>query len=169
MAGVSSGTLSMLEAGAANPTVGTLWALSNVLGCTVADLIGEATDPMVRYVPAGDPAPSGSMPGSRLLHRFAPNGPVELYEARISPGASHISGEHASGVYEHVWVAAGRLLTGPTAEPVRLGPGDYLCFQGWVPHIYEAGPKGATFISALSYTRSLWGTRELLGHGDQQD
>jgi transcriptional regulator with XRE-family HTH domain len=165
LAGLSSGTLSVVEAGTGNPTVSTLFALSKVLGCDVTDLLSEATDPMVRLVRSTDPAPAGgSITGSRLLHRFAPNGPVEIYEARLAPADRTVSSPHAQGVYEHVWIAEGELTVGPLVAPERLGPGDYLCFQGWVPHQYEAGPAGATFLSALSYTRSLWATRELLGH-----
>lgn len=166
MAGVASGTLSMLEAGLGNPTVGTLASLAEVLGCEISDLFGDGTDPMVRHLHATDAAPAaGALSGSRLLHRFAPNGPVEIYSAELSRDFDRLSTPHAAGVYEHIWLAAGALVAGPESEPVEMKPGDYLCFPAWVPHIYKTGAKGARFLGALSYTRSLWGTRDLLGHG----
>ncbi|GAA4301860.1 transcriptional regulator, XRE family with cupin sensor [Actinomadura glauciflava] len=165
LAGLSAGTLSVVEAGTGNPTVSTLLALSKVLGCDVTDLLRDATDPMIRLLRHSDPAPpGGSISKSRLLHQFAPNGPVEFYEAELPAGSRNASSPHAPGVYEHIWLARGTLTTGPEGAVERLEPGDYFCFQGWVPHSYEAGPDGATFLSALSYTRSLWATRELLGH-----
>lgn len=166
MAGVSAGTLSTLEAGANNPTVATLWALCAVLGCDMAEVVGLAVDPMVGFVAAGEGIhPEGSLPGSRLLHRFAPNGPVELYEVELERHADHESAPHPQGVYEHVYVTNGALSAGPRGAPLTMSTGDYACFQAWLPHVYRAGPTGARLVLFLSYTRSLWATRELLGHG----
>lgn len=168
MAGVSTGTLSVLEAGLSNPTVGTLWAVAGVLGCTVADLLGDADDPMVQFVKAGEGTHfEGSVSGAQMLHRFSPNGPVEVYEVHLEPLAQERSDPHGEGVYEHVFVASGSIKLGPEDHPFDMRAGDYVCFQGWVPHVYSPGRRGARLVLLLSYTRSLWVTR-LLGHGDVQ-
>jgi transcriptional regulator with XRE-family HTH domain len=169
MAGVSVGTLSGLEAGSGNPTVGVLWALARQLGCAPADLLDDAPDPLVIHVPAaaGTRIRSDGL-DARLVHRFAPNGPVELYEVELAPGKHHTSAPHDDGVYEHLWIAAGTVAAGPIEEPVDLAASDYACFQGWQPHQYVAGDEGARILLALSYTRSLWATRQLLGHGTER-
>jgi transcriptional regulator with XRE-family HTH domain len=171
MTGLSTGTLSALEAGAGNPTIGTLWAVSQVLGCTIADLLADAMDPMVRSVARGEGTESGHPDDNelhtRLIHRFSPNGPVEFYDAEFPAHLSKLSEPHAEGVYEHIWVATGSLRAGPESAPVEMRAGDYLCFQGWEPHVYITGARPVRLFSALSYTRSLWATRDLLGHGVQ--
>ncbi|MFD0533421.1 helix-turn-helix domain-containing protein [Actinomadura luteofluorescens] len=64
LAGLSAGTLSVVEAGTGNPTVSTLLALSKVLGCDVTDLLRDATDPMIRLLRHSDPAPPGEVSAS---------------------------------------------------------------------------------------------------------
>ena len=39
---------------------------------------------------------------------------------------------------EHVVLSAGRALVGVAGEPVELGPGDYICYPGDIPHVFEA-------------------------------
>lgn len=167
MAKVSPGTLSALEAGSGNPTIGTLWALARVLGCEVADLLTEGPDPLVTFVAADQGVwVRGGAYDARLIHRFAPNGPVELYEGRLGAGQRRSSEPHEDGVYEHLWIVDGDIVAGPEDAPRSLGSGDYMCFQGWQPHVYHAGPKGARILIAMTYMRSLWAQRRILGHGE---
>ena len=53
---------------------------------------------------------------------------------------------HAVGVREHVFVTKGRLRTGPVGHEVDLRAGDLASFAADVPHVYEAGPRGATAL-----------------------
>jgi quercetin dioxygenase-like cupin family protein len=46
-------------------------------------------------------------------------------------------------------VHSGRLRAGPEREPVELGPGDFVAFDGSVAHVYEAldsEPVAATLV-----------------------
>lgn len=166
LASLSAGTLSALEAGGSNPRIGTLRALARVFGCEVGDLLAEVADPMVCHVPAGTGvALDGSVAGGRLLQRFSPNGPVEIYEADLPSGPRLVRNAHGEGVYEHVWLARGRLQVGPEDSPISLRSGDYVCYRAWTRHIYHPGAGGARFLVILSYTRSVWFSRGLLGHG----
>lgn len=166
LAGLSSGTLSALEAGSGNPTITTLARVGDVLGCSIAELVETAADTMSVSVPSGSRTQErGSALRVGLLHRFAPNGPVEIYDMRIASDEQRLSEPHPEGVYEHVYLTSGALTTGPEGSPASLRPGDYVCFPGWTPHLYHAGPDGADAVLILSYTRSLLATRELLGHG----
>ena len=49
---------------------------------------------------------------------------------------------------EQLLVHAGRLRVGPEHDPVELGPGDFVAFDGSVAHVYEAlgDPVTATLV-----------------------
>src|SRR5215216_1504705 len=131
--GVARATLAELEAGRGNPTVETLYGLASVLGVTLADLLVEAEAPTVHVVRAGE--------GPQVA------GPV--LEARLLPGRPRRADPHQAGVVEQLLVHAGRLRVGPEQEPVELGPGDFVAFDGSVAHVYEAlggEPVGAMLV-----------------------
>lgn len=138
--GVARATLAELEAGRGNPTVETLYGLASVLGVTLADLLVEAEAPAVHVVRAGEgPRVEGPVLEARLL-RQAPveRARIEVYELRVHPGRPRRADPHQPGVVEQLLVHAGRLRTGPEHEPVELGPGDFVAFDGSVAHVYEA-------------------------------
>lgn len=149
--GVARATLAELEAGRGNPTVETLYALASVLGVTLADLLVEAAAPAVQVVRADEgPRVSGPVLEARLL-RQAPvdRARVEVYELHVLPGRPRRADPHAQGVVEQLLVHAGRLRAGPQPDPVELGPGDFVAFDGSVAHVYEAlggKPVSATLV-----------------------
>jgi transcriptional regulator with XRE-family HTH domain len=149
--GVARATLAELEAGRGNPTVETLYGLASVLGVTLADLLVEAEAPAVQVVRACEgPHVSGPVLEARLL-RQAPvdRARVEVYELRVLPGRPRRADPHPPGVTEQLLVHTGRLRVGPEQEPVELGPGDFVAFDGSVAHVYEAldgEPVSATLV-----------------------
>lgn len=169
MASVSAATQSALESGRANPTVYTLLAISHVLGCTLAELLGDAPDPMRVVVRAEHGSWSKGTAGeTRFIHRFTPNGPIEVYEARWEPGEERESPPHTYGVYEHVYVLAGSLVAGNPPDTVKLRVGDYSCYPGWDVHCYRGGKHGARALIVMSYTRPALFTSGALAHGAGQ-
>jgi transcriptional regulator with XRE-family HTH domain len=155
LAGTAKGTVSAIEAGKANPTVETVYAVAAALGCTMADLLADTPDPMI--VEIRGPARSeriGEFDG-RLLQRFAPTGPVEIYEISVNDRKLRRSRPHAHGVYEHIWVADGRVQLGPVDQIVELDAGDYVCFPGWHDHQYRVLVRPARLLMLLSYTRTV--------------
>lgn len=138
--GVARATLADVEAGRGNPTVETLYGVASVLGVTLADLLVEVEFPAVEVVRAGaGPRVAGSVLAARLLRQTAvERGRVEFYELRVSPGRARRADPHPAGVVEHMLVWEGRLRCGPEAEPVEVGPGDFVAFDGSVAHVYEA-------------------------------
>lgn len=153
LAGTAKGTVVAIEAGRANPTVDTVYALAAALGCQMADLLAGAPDPMLTEVRAGGEARRFGAVDARLLQRFAPTGPVEVFEVRLPDRVTRRSPPHAQGVYEHVWVAEGRVRVGPADAPFDLDPGDYVCFAGWQQHHYRARDAPARLLMLLSYVR----------------
>jgi transcriptional regulator with XRE-family HTH domain len=162
-AGIAKGTVSAIEAGEANPTVDTVYALAAALGCPMADLLAGAPDPMLVEVRGGGPPRRiGALEG-RLLQRFAPTGPVEVIEVTLTDRATTRSRPHAHGVYEHVWVADGRIELGPADDPFELEAGNYVCFPGWQEHAYRPLAPPVRLLMLLSYVRAL---PDALAHGD---
>ncbi|MDR2253622.1 MAG: helix-turn-helix domain-containing protein [Bifidobacteriaceae bacterium] len=136
--GAAQATLSTLERGQGNPTLDTLVGLSRALRVPVGELLGEGPDPGAAVVRAG--AGAAGRRGQVdlcLVHRIA-LGPevVELIDWRLAPHGRHNAAPHAGS--EYLLLISGRLLAGPTAAPVEIGPGDLIVFHSSTPHCYEA-------------------------------
>jgi transcriptional regulator with XRE-family HTH domain len=135
---VGKGSLSEIENGVRNPTLGTLYALAGALGVPLATLIADR--PGVRVASPGIEA--------RLLDvsRDAGPGPgegqtVEVYRLRLEPGHVHRSPAHGPGVTEHLLVTSGRARVGRLGEETEIGPGQAAQWASDAPHGYAAlGP-----------------------------
>lgn len=143
-AGLAKSTLSQLEAGAGNPSIETLWSLGVALGVPFSRLV-EPQIPTVRVVRAGEGTrlrSDHSDFAAALLSAGAADVRRDLYVMELEPGRARQAEAHVPGTVEHLVVAAGRIRTGPDADPVELGPGDYVTFPGDVPHRYLALQTG---------------------------
>jgi transcriptional regulator with XRE-family HTH domain len=145
--GIAKGTLSQLESGAGNPTIETVFSLSNALDVPVSSLLTERADPDVVLVrSAGLEVLSSNAVDLRMLRRMDVTERVfELYDQRVRPGEVQHSAGHPGR--EHVVVTSGTLRVGPPDSPFELGPGDYVCFPAQGPHIYET--VGGPVVSVL--------------------
>ncbi|MCE7006476.1 XRE family transcriptional regulator [Kibdelosporangium philippinense] len=149
--GIAKGTLSQLESGTGNPTIETVFSLSNAFNVPVSSLLTERTDPGVVLVRSASlDVLSSNAVDLRLLRRMdLTDTVVEIYDQRVRPGAIQHSDGHPG--LEHVAVTAGQLRFGPPDEPYVLGPGDYICFPAHRPHIYEAIDGPVMSILLLQY------------------
>jgi transcriptional regulator with XRE-family HTH domain len=149
--GIAKGTLSQLESGTGNPTIETVFSLSNAFKVPVSSLLTERTEPDVVLVrSAGLDVLSGDAVDLRMLRRIdLPDTVFEVYDQRIRPGAVQQSAGHPG--LEHVTVTSGRLRVGPPDEPYLLGPGDYVCFPAQHPHSYEAVDEVVMSVLLLQY------------------
>lgn len=155
--GVARATLYQLEAGRGNPTIDTLFAVASVLGVALSELVTDSEPPAVQVIRAGE-APAVAGPGveARLLRRFAtPGGVIELYDLVVFTGKVTKAHEHPAGVFEHVLLNHGRVLTGPVDEPVELAVGDYICFRADRPHMYEALDADARATLLMYYPPAM--------------
>jgi transcriptional regulator with XRE-family HTH domain len=160
-AGVGKGSLSEIENGIRNPTLGTLYSLAGALGVPLATLINDQAG--VRVTSPGVKA--------RLLDvtREARQ-TVEVYRLRIEPGVHHRSVAHGPGVVEHLLVTAGRLLVGRLGEETEIAAGSATQWVSDVLHTYTAlgaGPvesvlvimsaaEGQTAVPEELPERGLW-------------
>ena len=147
---IAKGTLSQLETGAGNPTIETVFSLSNALGVPVSTLLAER-DPDVVLVRSTDlDVLSSSAVDLRMLRRLdLPGTVIEVYDQRVRPGATQHSTGHPGR--EHVTVVSGTLRVGPPHAPYELGPGDYVSFPAPAPHIYETVDGPVASVLLLEY------------------
>src|SRR5687767_2150488 len=99
-AGIGKGSLSELEHGARNPTLGTLYSLANALELPLAHLLSgrigaRLTEPGIE--------------GRLLDVSTDAHWTVEIYRMRFEPGAERRASGHGAGVIEHLMVITGRL------------------------------------------------------------
>ncbi|MBH0777087.1 helix-turn-helix domain-containing protein [Nocardia bovistercoris] len=153
-AGIAKSTLSQLESGSGNPSLETLWALCVALDMPFSGLL-EPPRPAVRVIRAGEGpvvAAEHSDYSATLLAAGPPNTRRDVFRIVAEPGRVRESDPHGPGVVEHVLLAAGRALAGPSEAPVELGPGDYLTYPGDAPHVFEALAAGTWATFVMEYT-----------------
>ncbi|MFJ5159883.1 helix-turn-helix domain-containing protein [Pantoea sp. NPDC088449] len=139
-AGIAKSTLSQLEAGNGNPSLETLWALCVALNIPFARLM-EPEVKRLQVIRRGEGmVVSAEMADyqAALLASCPPGGRRDLYLITSQPGAPRASKPHPPGSVEHIIIARGRALVGPSDEPVELHPGDYICYPADEPHVFEA-------------------------------
>lgn len=73
-----------------------------------------------------------------LLASTAEHARCDLYRIVAQPGRERRSEPHLPGTVEHVVVTAGRAALGLPDDPVELGTGDYIRYQGDVTHVFRA-------------------------------
>ncbi len=136
--GIAKGTLSQLESGAGNPTLETVFSLSNALGVPVSSLLNEPPASDLVHVRSADvEVLAGDAVDLRMLRRLEqPGSLLEIYDQQIRPGAVQHSAGHP-GTEHHV-VLAGRLRVGAHGQQFELNAGDYLAFRANSAHEYEA-------------------------------
>jgi transcriptional regulator with XRE-family HTH domain len=148
---IAKGTLSQLESGTSNPTIETVFSLSNALGVPVSSLLTERVAADVVLVRSADlEVLSSNAVDLRMLRRMdVTEAVIELFDQRVRQGqVQHSSGHHGR---EHVIVTSGVLRVGPTEAPFELGPGDYVSFLAQRPHSYETIDGPVTSVLVLEY------------------
>jgi transcriptional regulator with XRE-family HTH domain len=144
---ISKATLSVIERGAANPTVQTLAALAGALGVSVGELLEEAPDGEVRIVRFERIDPQASQgPAVRALDLLPGDGQLEISELILSAAALQSMPARAVGSRVHLLVLTGKLIAGPRERISELSSGDWCSFPGEVEHLYEAGAEGARVL-----------------------
>ncbi|MBU6516194.1 MAG: helix-turn-helix domain-containing protein [Acidobacteriota bacterium] len=156
--GVSPSLISQVETGKTQPSVSTLYALSNFLGISMDDLLGNGTTSGEGTVPvnpsetsthahvAQPPVQHGSdnprleMDNGVRWERLAvgEGGPVEPLLVTYSPGASSsIEGKlMRHGGFEYAYILEGELTLQLEFDTYVLTAGDSLQFDSIRPHMY---------------------------------
>ena len=153
-AGIAKSTLSQLEAGTGNPSLETLWAICVALDAPFSRLL-DPPRPHVLLIRAGEgPTVSAAEADyqATLLAACPPGARRDVYRIHAEPGHARASEPHMPGVVEHVVLSGGRALVGVAGEPAELAPGDYICYPGDVPHVFEALEPGTRAVLVSEHT-----------------
>ncbi len=139
-AGIAKSTLSQLESGTGNPSLETLWAICVALDVPFSRLL-DPPRPRTQVIRAQEgPTVAAAQADyqATLLTAGPPGVRRDVYRIAAEPGHARASQPHSPGVVEHVVISAGRALVGAADEVAELGPGDYICYPGDAPHVFEA-------------------------------
>jgi transcriptional regulator with XRE-family HTH domain len=142
--GVNVGYLSQIENDKASPSLAVLGAIAEAIDVPAAwFLMGDALAPIV--VRADErPATEGEMGRLEYVDGRASRD-VTIVEAHARPGGR--VGMHAHPGDEHHLVLRGRFRMTQGGHTVELGPGDYLRWDGSVPHDAEViGEEDAALL-----------------------
>ncbi len=143
-AGVSRRMLVNVEHGLANPSVGILLRISDVLGVGLPALVEPPRPKPLKVTRRGAGALlwSGEYGGKGVL-LVGTERPdvVELWNWTLSPGDRHTSEAHTPGTQELVHVQKGTVVVEIAGEVVSLNAGDAAAFPGDLPHSYSSAGK----------------------------
>ncbi|MBI4732858.1 MAG: cupin domain-containing protein [Chloroflexi bacterium] len=151
--GLSANAISMIERGAASPSVSTLYKLADALGAPVTAFFGTPESPrQVIFLKANGrsrvPIPRGiweGLGGEQFVGR------VEPFVLTLDTGAD--SGSHAmvhTG-HEFVFCLQGKVEYEVEGQPFLLTPGDSLLFAAHLEHQWRnAGSMEANLLILLS-------------------
>ena len=140
--GVSRSMLSQIERGESNPTLATLWNLTQALGVDFAGLLGkegvveEGSGQVERLAAARTPTidSQGERCRLRILSPPALAGNIEWYELQLDSGGALVSDAHAPGCREHLTVLEGRIAVQSGPREDEAEPGDTLRYRADVAH-----------------------------------
>lgn len=157
LTGVSKGTLSQIETGGTNPTLGVLWRICDGLGMPFASMLGEGRVEGGTVVRKSDPAVIRSTEGQLASRPLTPDralGDTEVYELFLAPRSTHVAEPHSPGTREGIIVAAGVVRIRAGSVSYDLASGDTLSFAADVPHSYEnPGKAEARMYNVIVYGR----------------
>jgi transcriptional regulator with XRE-family HTH domain len=135
---IGKATLSAIESGRSNPTVGTLGAVADALRVPVSQLLDEPELGEIRVVRA-KPAEG--------IERAIAGAPFGVRELSLPPRSTHEADAGAPGTREELFVVEGKLIAGPVERITELARGDYASFPADVPLVYETGRQAARALA----------------------
>ena len=158
-----------VEQGTANPSVGTLLRISDVLGVGLPALVEPPSRRSVQITRRGEGAVLWrSEAGGRgvLLAGTQPPDVIELWDWTLAPEDHYASDAHTAGTRELLQVQQGTVTIAAGAESVTLKAGDALAFPGDVDHSYtNPHKKVARFVLSVFEPGVGAGPRQAVGDG----
>jgi XRE family transcriptional regulator, regulator of sulfur utilization len=152
--GLSKTILSKIESGSGNPSVETLWRLSQALAVPLGTLLeGDVGEPRTRLIRrrSGPALSAESGMASWTVYMDGRGRRTELHELAFAAGVEHRSDAHLPGTEEVVLCLSGRLRLGPDGEQETLEAGDALWFASDGPHSYLAVDGEARVLCWMLY------------------
>ncbi|MBJ7518196.1 MAG: helix-turn-helix domain-containing protein [Solirubrobacteraceae bacterium] len=151
--GLSKTILARIERGEGNPSMETLWKLSQALGVGLGALVAPETAPRVEVLRAGEGAPVTADSGlaGLLLYADTRARRTELFTWELPARTEQRSPAHLLGTEELLLCTAGAITVGPADETVELRAGDLARFAADVEHVYATGARAARTLNLMLY------------------
>lgn len=130
--GVNTGYLSQIENDKASPSLSTLAAIGDALQVPPAWFLMAETEPPLVVRAADRPIRRGSDGEVTAFIDGHASRDISIIEVTAPAGA--VIGSHSHPGDEHHLVLSGRFRGSQAGHVVELGPGDYLRWDGAVPH-----------------------------------
>ena len=149
---LSKQTLSKIEIGTGNPTVGTIGAIADALGLSVRALLTEWGSPIrISRAADADWGDRGDRAAERMLDTIYGSGDVRTWLLRLDPtgsgpGRSGVlvrSDPAAPGTLHHCYVVSGSVRVGPAGNTIDLNAGDFVRFPGDTRHVFQSLSPGS--------------------------
>lgn len=146
--GVSRSMLSQIERDTTNPTVATLWRITQALGVSIDEVLGQPdTQPTMERLEAHALPRMNSADGLvslRVLGPLESAGRHEWYELVAQPGGVLASKPHAAGTHEHLYVVEGEMAVTCRGETQRVQAPALIRYPADVAHeLRNAGTQAA--------------------------
>lgn len=150
LSGVSRRMIALLEAGEANPSLGTLDKLSRALGVDFGSLVVSRTAAPFEPGQAHRLEPvweDGRGSSARLLVSHSGVGRAELWQWELVPGARYDAEADPPGAEEVIVLSSGQLVVEVGGEQLQLAEGGYLRLPSDRPYAYaNPGARPARFV-----------------------
>lgn len=151
LAGIPRPTLSLMESGSSNPTLGVLCRLSAALQVSIDELLSPPRSQCQVFRRGSLPAVKRSG-GAAIIQRLLPDPlpGLDLERLELEGGARMTGVPHKPGTREYLTCERGRIKLYTAGEEIELDPGDVVAFQGDQPHSYvNLGREAAVGYSVL--------------------
>lgn len=157
--GVAKSIISQIEKNETNPTLSTIWRLSQALDTSIDEVLKSEDAPnFVQQVgPSGTPVLTSEdgLCSLTIIGWLGTVDWVQWYDLRAAPGGLLESEPHQKGSVENLSVLAGVLEVTVNGEARRAAAGETLRYRGDLPHaIKNVGdtPAHATMVNILKTT-----------------
>lgn len=157
LTGVSKSMLSQIEKGKANPSISTLWKLSNGFKISFTELINAPED-NIELISINLKEPLTEDNG-RLrnypISLFDPEKRFETYQIELDPRGRHRADPHPLKTLEYVSVMSGAIDITVGEQKYHLIKGDTLRFKADIPHSYfNPGEETCLMYMILYYPKN---------------
>jgi len=157
LTGVSKSMLSQIEKGNANPSISTLWKLSNGFKISFTELI-NAPEHTVELINIHDKEPLTEDNGKLRnypISLFDSEKRFETYQIELDPKGTHNAEPHPPKTQEHITVMKGCIDVTVENKEYHLKDGDTLKFKADINHSYfNPGNKTCLMHMILYYPKN---------------
>ena len=140
--GVAKSIISRIEKNETNPTLNTIWRLSQALNTSMEDVLKDldATPTLIAHHKPNQIPTLTSQDGLctlRITGYIEAVTWVQVYEFYAEPGGQLISDPHPKGSIENLSIYQGQVRVHVGHESFEAGPGEVLRYRGDLPHKIE--------------------------------